>query len=486
MTLWSVAGALALGLMCVEPALSQMYRFRSLSDAESAAARIMEAAGLRTVDFVVVVDEDSNNASASIRDHARDGIRRVINYDPLFLQEIERQTDEWGPIWVMAHEIAHHLLGHTVFGAGSNPPDELDADFYSGFILNRMGADLEQAQAGVRLIASPEGSLSHPPRDNRLEAIALGWHKAGEGLVARADHALEDLREELRGLEEQLRDAEGRFRDAEGRFRQAEDRYRQAEDRYRQVERERNEALEQLRQAQAEGGLQAERRRELEERVQETEDSYRQAEAERTEALSEFNQSRNRAEDAMARADRAFVLSILLVPLVLVALVLAMQKPRHEVAKVIERVSRRYRGSEGHEGGQWGLGRRERRRSDTRPAPEGPDGGAMVRPLPPAPPFDGSGLERCAEKGGLVLGRDAYLVDAVLNDASVSRRHARLTRHHGDIYIEDLNSANGTWVNGYRIKQFVPTPVEPGDAVTLGELDVTLWARPAAFDTGRS
>ena len=472
MTLWSVAGALALGLMCVEPALSQMSRFRSLSDAESAAARIMEAAGLRTVDFLVVVAEGSDNAAAAIPDRGSYADRRIIIYDPLLLQAIERQTDEWGPIGVMAHEVAHHLLGHTVFGAGSNPPDELDADFYSGFILNRMGADLEQAQAGVRLIASPEGSLSHPPRDKRLEAIALGWHKAGAGLVARADHALEDLREELRGLEEQLRDAEGRFR--------------QAEDRYRQVERERNEALEQLRQAQAEGGLQAERRRELEERVQETEDSYRQAEAERTEALSEFNQSRNRAEDAMARADRAFVLSILLVPLVLVALVLAMQKPRHEVAKVIERVSRRYRGSEGHEGGQWGLGRRERRRSDTRPAPEGPDGGAMVRPLPPAPPFDGSGLERCAEKGGLVLGRDAYLVDAVLNDASVSRRHARLTRHHGDIYIEDLNSANGTWVNGYRIKQFVPTPVEPGDAVTLGELDVTLWARPAAFDTGRS
>ena len=140
-------------------------------------------------------------------------------------------------------------------------------DFYTGFILNRLGADLEQAQAVIRITASPGGSRSHPPRRERLEAIALGWRKASEGVVIGADQALEDLREELRRLESQLRDAEGRFREAE--------------DRYRRAEAERDEALEQLSQAQAQGGMAGGLRRELEERVQETEESFRQAEAER-------------------------------------------------------------------------------------------------------------------------------------------------------------------------------------------------------------
>ena len=130
----------------------------------------------------------------------------------------------------------------------------------------------------------------------------------------------------------------------------------------------------------------------------------------------------------MARADRAFVLSVLLVPLVLVALVLAMKKPRHEVAKAIERVTRRYVGTGGHTGAQQSDGREGRARGGARPMPRGEGGG---RRLPPAPPFDRSVLERCSEKGGLVLGRDAYLVDALLNDDTVSRRHARLTRYQG-------------------------------------------------------
>ena len=471
MMLQSVAGALALGLAWTEPAPGQMSKFRSLNDAEDAAGRIMGAAGLRTVDFVVLVDEGSDNAAAGIPRGGRYANRRVILYDPLFLQEIGRRTDEWGPMSVMAHEVAHHLLGHSVFGAGSNPPDELDADFYTGFILNRLGADLEQAQAAIRLLASPSGSSSHPPLHERLEAIALGWNKAREGIGVRADRALEDLKAELRQLEDQLSDAE--------------DRFREAEDRRRLAEAERTKALEQLGQAQAQG-MTRERRGEMEARVQATEEHLQEAETEREQALTELNRSRNRATAAMERADRAFVLAVLLVPLVLVALLLAMKKPRHEIVKVIERVTSRHVGADGHDGGQRGRGRVGGQRRDARLAPGGRNDEGMGRAIPAAPPFDGSGMERCAEKDGFVLGRGADLVDAVLNHSSVSRRHARLTRYHGRLYIEDLNSANGTWVNGRRIQRFVPTVLAPGDTVTLGQQDVALWDRQTVPEGRRS
>jgi hypothetical protein len=72
-----------------------------------------------------------------------------------------------------------------------------------------------------------------------------------------------------------------------------------------------------------------------------------------------------------------------------------------------------------------------------------------------------------AEKG-LVLGRSASMADKVLNDPSVSRRHAKLALSNGSLTIEDLKSAYGTKVNGQALEPFAPTIVNPGDSVVIG------------------
>lgn len=66
-----------------------------------------------------------------------------------------------------------------------------------------------------------------------------------------------------------------------------------------------------------------------------------------------------------------------------------------------------------------------------------------------------------------VLGREPDC-DLVVEDPTVSRRHARLTfdRESGRWSIADLGSLNGTWVEGWRVQG--PATVEPGDAVRLG------------------
>jgi len=87
----------------------------------------------------------------------------------------------WETITVLAHEIAHHLNFHLV-----NPhPDatfrsmELEADETAGFILYKLGATLEESQRAMRSASvSIEGSYTHPPRVQRLEAIRKGWEKA--------------------------------------------------------------------------------------------------------------------------------------------------------------------------------------------------------------------------------------------------------------------------------------------------------------------
>ena len=72
-----------------------------------------------------------------------------------------------------------------------------------------------------------------------------------------------------------------------------------------------------------------------------------------------------------------------------------------------------------------------------------------------------------AEKG-LVLGRSASMADKVLNDPSVSRRHAKLSLHEGSLTVEDLKSAYGTKVNGQALEPFAPTIVNAGDTVVIG------------------
>jgi nitrite reductase (NADH) large subunit len=64
----------------------------------------------------------------------------------------------------------------------------------------------------------------------------------------------------------------------------------------------------------------------------------------------------------------------------------------------------------------------------------------------------------------LELGRDCD--GLLLADTMSSRRHAVLTPREDGVLIEDLQSSNGTWVNGNRIAE--PTLINPGDDVLVG------------------
>lgn len=55
-------------------------------------------------------------------------------------------------------------------------------------------------------------------------------------------------------------------------------------------------------------------------------------------------------------------------------------------------------------------------------------------------------------------------------DAGVSRRHAVIARQANGYTLEDLASANGTFVNGRRISPDTPTPICHGDELKFGTL----------------
>ena len=103
----------------------------------------------------------------------------LILYNPRFLATLVREADTgWAAVFIIAHEMAHHLLGHTT---GSMPVDrgdamELEADEIVGFVLGTCGASLEE----VEPVVNASGRVAHltPQRIAlMLAAVQRGWHK---------------------------------------------------------------------------------------------------------------------------------------------------------------------------------------------------------------------------------------------------------------------------------------------------------------------
>jgi predicted component of type VI protein secretion system len=77
----------------------------------------------------------------------------------------------------------------------------------------------------------------------------------------------------------------------------------------------------------------------------------------------------------------------------------------------------------------------------------------------------------------LTIGRDSTNGVAI-NDAEISRKHARMMFQGGKYVIEDLGSTNGTFVNGQRLAG--PVVLKAGDVVSLGEQIVLMYDAIAA------
>ena len=65
----------------------------------------------------------------------------------------------------------------------------------------------------------------------------------------------------------------------------------------------------------------------------------------------------------------------------------------------------------------------------------------------------------------VIVGRDTNC-DLSVMDEALSAHHARLTHHHGQWWLEDLNSTNGTFLN--REKLTTPAVVITGDSFKCG------------------
>lgn len=153
--------------------------FQSDSEAKAEFDRILAAVGLSYVADRIALraSAGTSNAEAGIDQKGE----RFIFYNATFMQKLRARTaDQWSLLSILAHELGHHVAFHTEV-KGNDHKFELEADRFSGFVLRRLGATLDQSHAAMRDISPEKATSTHPGLDERLQVITLGWTEGGSG-----------------------------------------------------------------------------------------------------------------------------------------------------------------------------------------------------------------------------------------------------------------------------------------------------------------
>lgn len=115
---------------------------------------------------------------------------QMIYYNPTFVAHLSGNNEQlkWAVRAIIAHEIGHHILGHTLnptTTAVERRKQELRADYFSGFVIKQfIGSTLENAQEGLKSLdpqtyrpatAAEEANDTYPLLSSRLEAVAEGF-----------------------------------------------------------------------------------------------------------------------------------------------------------------------------------------------------------------------------------------------------------------------------------------------------------------------
>jgi hypothetical protein len=146
------------------------------AEAEAIVDEMMGQMGLNR-NFTLRKCANIGNALAHIEEDENGKLTPYILYDPQWLAQMSRKSNtDWASIGVLAHEVGHFLLYHSLNNQGSSPRLEISADRFAGTTLARMGSTLEEAQSMFQNYPE-KASSSHPGKADRMEAIKVGWMK---------------------------------------------------------------------------------------------------------------------------------------------------------------------------------------------------------------------------------------------------------------------------------------------------------------------
>ncbi len=116
------------------------------------------------------------------------------------------------------------------------------------------------------------------------------------------------------------------------------------------------------------------------------------------------------------------------------------------------------------------------------PLPEPPAQPLIPPDEPPPVPYAGAHLVLSVTGSIFKLGQAAVIgredpslqidFDGYENAKYISHRHAQIVQMNGKYYVEDLGSSNHTFVNDIKLAQGQAEPIEEGDVIRLGKIEL--------------
>jgi len=147
----------------------------SSNKAREIVAKILKQIGLPTEFDVRMGDIDDNVALSTISPTFDKEI--ILNEKVVNRINFNGSWGDFEDIFIIAHEIGHHLSTNHVDFVESRLQSEVVADEFAGFVLNKLGASLND----ISVILSSVDELgcdTHPPRNTRIMAASHGWENA--------------------------------------------------------------------------------------------------------------------------------------------------------------------------------------------------------------------------------------------------------------------------------------------------------------------
>ena len=156
--------------------LGDARSFNHNDDSIQLLERILSVANLKTNRFVIMNCENIPNAMAIVYE----GFRYI-----LYNNEWMKKNTRWTKMAVLAHEVGHHINGHTLSGYSleESRKVELEADDWAGYAMAKLGASLTQTLEISKKFPTDDDTFStHPNRSKRVASLKKGWSKGKENI----------------------------------------------------------------------------------------------------------------------------------------------------------------------------------------------------------------------------------------------------------------------------------------------------------------
>ncbi len=158
--------------MCLENYSGYISSIKS----QSLVSEILNKVGISDANFILKTCNDTKNATAVFWKN-----KRYIILDEYYLDSLNKNDQYWFYLFVLSHEIGHHLYGHMFEKSNleQSRNEELQADRFAGLMIRKFGGNVNHIKTALQSINHPKlNNTSHPVLIDRLNASYKGFNSA--------------------------------------------------------------------------------------------------------------------------------------------------------------------------------------------------------------------------------------------------------------------------------------------------------------------